>query len=50
MKQDMAKIILIINVKELYNNNDSIVERTWLIINRYSNLALFINHVVVSDF
>ena len=27
MKQDMAKIILIINVKELYNNNDSIEEK-----------------------
>ena len=27
MKQDMAKIILIINVKELYNNNDSKKEK-----------------------
>ena len=26
------KTILVINMKELYNNNDSIVERTWLII------------------
>ena len=32
MKQEMAKKILIINVKELYNNNDSIMERTWSII------------------
>ena len=29
---DGEKTILIINVKELYNNNDSIMERTWLII------------------
>ena len=27
MKQDIAKIILIINVKELYNNNDSKEEK-----------------------
>ena len=27
-----GETILAINVKELYNNNDSIVERTWLII------------------